>query len=312
MIEFAPPEQLAEELDGYVDLGARWIRFDAKWGVVEPEPGRRNWEPYDRLVAAANERRLRVLMVVGYPPDWAQPERHASRVDPAAYARFAAELVARYAPRGVRHYELWNEPNLSNFWLPAPDPPAYAKLVKAAYPAMKAEEEDTTILIGALAPVGNPRGEPPDCPGGATKVNPIPFLQELLREGVGGSFDALSYHPYTGGALPGEEHPCNAWHQLEGTSPSLRSVLDEAGERDKEIWVTEFGGAVDEVGEEHQAALVEAALRLWPTYSWAGAFMVYTYRDRSTDHRYDLAPPDGRRPAWDAFRAGASAERDGG
>jgi polysaccharide biosynthesis protein PslG len=308
VIEFAPPDGLAKELDGYVELGAGWIRFDAKWGVVEPEPGQRNWAPYDRLVDESNARGIRVLMVVGYPPDWAQPERHASRVDPAAYARFAADLVERYAPRGVRHYELWNEPNLSNFWLPAPDPPAYAELVKTAYPAMKAEEEDTTILIGALAPVGG--REPPECAGGATKVNPIPFLQELLRHGVRGSFDALSYHAYTDRALPGEEHPCNAWHQLEGTEPSLRSVLEDAGEGDKEIWVTEFGGAVDEVGEAHQAKLVEAALRLWPTYPWAGALLVYTYRDRSTDHRYDLAPPDGRRrPAWEAFRAGVAAPR---
>lgn len=303
MIEFASPDELARELDAYVELGARWLRFDAKWGVVEPKRGQRRWEAYDRVVAQAQARGIRVLMVVGYPADWAQPGRRASSVDPAAYAAYAAELVARYAPLGVLHYELWNEPNTGSFWRPAPDPAAYARLVRAAYPAMKAVDAEVTVLAGAMAPVSG--REPPDCRGGGTKIGPIAFLRELLRQGIGGSFDALSYHPYTGGALPGEEHPCNAWHQIAGTEPSLRSVLEEAGHGDKAIWVTEFGGAVDQVGEAHQADLVREALRLWPTYPWAGPLMVYTYRDRSSGHRYDLVRPDGtKRPAWEAFRAG--------
>ena len=308
VIEFASPDELERELDAYVELGAQWVRFDAKWGVVEPEPGKREWETYDRVVAEASDRGIRVLMVVGYPPDWAQPGREASRVDPSEYARYAAELVERYAARGVFHYELWNEPNMSNFWRPEPDPRAYAELVRAAYPAMKNVSSEITILAGAIAPVGG--REPPECKGGATKINPIPFLQELYRHGIGDSFDALSYHPYTGGALPGEEHPCNAWHQIAGTDPSLRSVLEDEGDGHKKIWVTEFGAAVDEVGEEHQANVLRAAFRLWPTYPWAGPFMVYTYRDRSTEHRYDLVRADGtKRPAWEAFRAGA-ADRD--
>jgi len=166
------------------------------------------------------------------------------------------------------HYELWNEPNSSNFWPPAPDPPAYAALVRAAYPAMKAADSDVTILAGAMAPVSG--SEPPDCPGGATKLNPVPFLQALYREGIAGSSDALSYHPYTGGWLPGEEQPCNAWHQMAGSDSSLRSVLEAAGDGDKEIWVAEFGGVVEEVGEAHHAKLVETALRLWPTLPWSG------------------------------------------
>lgn len=94
---------------------------------------------------------------------------------------------------------------------------------------------------------------------------------------------------------------------MAGSDSSLRSVLEAAGDGDKEIWVTELGGVVEEVGEAHHAKLVETALRLWPTLPWAGVLMVYTYRDSSSDHRYDLVRPDGtKRPAWDAFREGAS------
>ncbi len=33
--------------------------------------------------------------------------------------------VKRYAPKGVKVWGVWNEPNLTNFWSPKPDPAAY-------------------------------------------------------------------------------------------------------------------------------------------------------------------------------------------
>jgi hypothetical protein len=308
VIEFASDADVARELDGYVDLGVGWIRADLKWEVVEGEPGRHDWRPYDRLARAALRRGLRVLFVVGYPPDWAMPDGGASSIDPAAYARFAVAGVRRFAPLGVRHYELWNEPNSSAFWEPRPDPAAYAALVRTAYPAMKDIDASVVVVAGALAPVGGT--EPPECAGGAPKIGPVPFLEGMYRQGAGGSFDAVSYHPYTGAALPGDEGPCHAWFQLDRTAPSLRSVMEANGDGAKEIWATEFGAIVDEVGEERQAELVRAAVARWPRYPWAGPLFVYAYHDSSTDHRYDLVRPDWTpRPAWHAYRDAVAAAR---
>jgi len=39
LIEFSEPGELARELDAYVELGAGWIRFDAKWSAVETKRG---------------------------------------------------------------------------------------------------------------------------------------------------------------------------------------------------------------------------------------------------------------------------------
>lgn len=47
-------------------------------------------------------------------------------------------LAARYEPLGVEAFEIWNEPDTSRSWKPAPDPAAYAALLRAAYPAVKA------------------------------------------------------------------------------------------------------------------------------------------------------------------------------
>ncbi|HEX2111464.1 MAG TPA: cellulase family glycosylhydrolase [Gaiellaceae bacterium] len=305
-LEFSSSADLERELDGYRELGVSWIRFDLKWEIVEAEEGVYDWSRYDRIVDEAQARDLRILAVLAYAPGWARPNESDSEIDPDAYAAFAAAAVRRYAPRGVRHYEVWNEPNHPGFWNPEPDPAAYARLVRASYEAMKAADSDVTVLAGSLAPTGG-YAEPPECAGGASRVNPIPFLEAMYAEGVQGSFDALSYHPYTGGGRPGDDHPCNGWHQMEGTSPSLRSAMEEAGDAEKEIWATEFGAKVDEVGEEGQAERIAAGLRLWPRYPWAGPLMVYAYRDPENDP-FNLVRLDwSRRPAWHAYREAVRA-----
>jgi len=258
------------------------------------------WDKYDRVVAEARERGLRPLAIVGYPPSWAAPDENASAVDPDRYAAYAAEAARHFAPLGLEHFELWNEPNLSSFWKPQPDPKAYAALVRAAYPAIKAAAPGATVLAGSMAPAGG--REPPDCGTRPSWIAPIPFLEELYALGVGGSFDALSFHPYTFPRDPGEELPCSGWHQMDGTEPSLRSVMEANGDGDKQIWATEYGARVDEVGEERQAELVAAAARLWPDEPWAGPLFVYSLRDRQNEP-WNLVREDwSRRPAWDAFR----------
>jgi len=299
-IEFASPAELERELDGYTELGARWLRFDLKWETVEAERGVYDWSRYDRVVAEARERGLRLLAMVAYAPAWARPNENDSEIDPDAYAAFAAAAVRRYAPRGVMHYELWNEPNVHGFWQPEPNAAAYARLVEAAYREMKTAEPEITVLAGSLAPTGGYVG--PDCAGGASRVNPIPFLEAMYAAGVQGSFDALSYHPYTGGGRPGEAHRCNGWHQIDGTDPSVRSVMEAAGDGDKKIWATEFGARADDVGEAGQAERIAAAVRLWARYPWAGPLMVYAYRDPGNDP-FNLVRMDwSRRPAWHAYR----------
>lgn len=235
--------------------------------------------------------------MLAYAPDWA---RRGGEIDATAYARFAAAAVRRYAPRGVLHYELWNEPNIAGFWRngPRPDPANYTRLVRAAYPAMKAEEPDAVVLAGALAPGGSARSA---CSSGALKIAPVRFLEAMYEEGAAGSFDAVSFHPYT--PEPASAHPCNPWFQIAGGDSSLRSVMEANGDGEKAIWLTEFGARADLVGEERQAEIIRTAIELWHEDALAGPLFVYTYRDPEND-TFNLVRDDwSRRPAWDAFQA---------
>jgi hypothetical protein len=145
---------LHADLDAVAASGAGWLRLDVDWPTVEPEAGRRDWSAVDRVVDAARDRDLRVLGLLAYTPEWARPPgttTHAPPLDPAAFAEFAGAAAARYRDT-VDAWEVWNEPNLPDFWEPRPDPAAYAALLAPTAAAVRAADPGTTVLTGGLAP----------------------------------------------------------------------------------------------------------------------------------------------------------------
>jgi polysaccharide biosynthesis protein PslG len=296
-LQWLPPDELARELDGYVELGAQWLRFDFNWSGMEPEPGVYSWWRHDSVVETASARGLSVLGLIAYTPAWARPfgttNKHPPS-DPNDFARFVGETVRHYAPLGVRHWELWNEPNLSNFWQPCPDVEAYASMLRLAYAAVKEADPEAVVVSAGLSPAVD----------NGCNVAPRTFLAGLYANGAQGSFDVLGHHPYSFPAYPGEEHGWSAWHQMVGAFPSLRSLMDENGDGDKQIWATEWGARIGAVDEDTQAGMLSAAYALFGSYSWAGPLFVYTYRDTESFGlvRGDRSP----RPAWYAYQEAAA------
>lgn len=304
--------ELAAELDGMVASGARLLRIDVDWWLVQETPTAWNWGPIDRIVDAARARGLAVLGMIGYTPPWARPpgttDKHPPS-KPAEYASFARSAVRRYAPRGVRHWEIWNEPNISGFWKPSPNAARYTALVKAAYPRIKAADPGATVLAGATSPA----------PNDGTQIDEVTFMQQVYAAGAAGSFDAWSHHPYTHPAPPGNVHPDCAWYQIYGSKPNMREVMAAQGDGAKKIWGTEYGpptsGTPGSVSEATQAAWVTEAYRLWNSYDWAGPLFWYADRDQLPTgasgeawNYYGLLREDfSPKPAWNAYRLAATA-----
>jgi hypothetical protein len=233
--------------------------------------------------------------------------------------------VNRYKPGGTRGnnvtaYEVWNEPNIPNFWASGPSVVQYARLLTAGYNAIKAAYSSATVITGGTSPAPT-SGTAPN-----NTISPIDFLNGLYANGAGAKFDAVGHHPYCSPAYPGETQPWSAWYQMYGTSPSLRSVLAANGHSSKKIWATEYGcftnGPAGDVGsvqtEAAQAGHLAAAMRKWGSYTWAGPMFVYEFRDTNTAD----GGPDGndastrenhfghayrtdrtKKPAFDAFVA---------
>lgn len=296
--------ELRRDFNLMASTGARWVRFDFDWSGAEPEPGRYDWRRIDRLVLAARSRRLRVLATVAYTPAWARPEGTTDKApptDPAAYDRFAAAAARRYTPLGVRHWELWNEPNVSAFWAPEPDPVAYAALLRAGSRAIRRVDPGATIVTAGLAPAV-------DRADRAT-LSPRTFLAGLYGAGAGAAFDAVGMHPYTYPDPPLTPHPDNSFFTL----PDTYRVMVDHGDGAKLLWGTEYGAPTGtserSVTGAEQADRLRQGYDQWRRWTFTGPLFWYTHRDRGTDaadpeDNFGLVTHDGRaKPALAALRA---------
>jgi hypothetical protein len=109
-------------MDATKAAGLGWVRVDFNWLDAEPTvQGTYDWTRFDAIVAAADARGLKVLAVLGYTPVWAsqgdtKTDGSTNDIPKAGtYAPFVTAAVNRYKAK-VTHYEIWNEPNLEQFF----------------------------------------------------------------------------------------------------------------------------------------------------------------------------------------------------
>lgn len=303
---------LRRDLDGMAAAGGCWVRADFDWSRIERERGRYDWSSTDRIVREVDARGMQVLGLLAYTPAWARPPGTADKhppLDPAAYARFAAAAVERYADR-VRAWEVWNEPNITKFWQD-PDPAAYAALLVEAATAMRRVDRDVHVVAAGLSPaVDDPE---------TGSIAPTTFLRELLERGAGDHVDAVAMHPYSFPTPPTGDARGN---NFAAVTPALRRVLVEQGRGDLLVWGTEFGVPTGTdpraVDVDAQAAHLRAAYRQWERWDWTGPLLWYSWRDRGPDtgdveDSFGLVEEDGTpKPAaldYDEFAPTADRER---
>lgn len=265
------------ELDAVTKTGASWLRVLIDWHLVEPMPGAFNWGYVDHWVNGARQRGLKVLGLIAYTPDWARepgspfsaPPEHAS-----IYAAFAAKVVQRYADR-ITNWELWNEPNVPLFFGDVPDRAArYTELLKAAYPAIKAVQPNSTVLTAGLS-----RAWAPD--------DPPAFVTALYQFGAKGFFDAMAMHPYVyPNGLAIDDH--NGWSDVE----RVHQLMVNNGDGAKKIWMTELGAptcapSAGGVGEEEQAHQITDVLWKAAESGFSGPAFIYSIRDINSDDQDD-------------------------
>jgi len=302
---------LERELDAIEATGATYLRIDVYWAEIERQRGVFEWAMTDQIVDGARSRGLEVLGVLDYSPTWARPRGtndHHPPTNPADYADFARAAVERYAPRGVHEWEIWNEPNVAQFWTPRPDPSAYAALLSAAYPAIKAADPGATVVTGGLSPARD------DSDGSA--IAPVTFLEGVYAAGGGGEFDAVGHHPSNYPYMPLKREPDDYnRNAFGGVTPVLYQTMQAHGDGAKKIWGTEMGAPTPYNGMtvDYLAAYIREAYSAWGSWSFSGPLIWYAYRDAGTnpsdieDH-FGVTYAD-LRPKEPALRAITSALR---
>ena len=271
----------AADLAAMKAAGITAVRLDASWNWVQPGgPNSHRWAWLDHVIASSRAAGMSVDLIAEGCPQWAAVRGAraptAQPASPAAFARYAAALAARYAPRGVHTFEIGNEPNNVKFWQPAPNPAAYTADLIAAYNAIKKVAPSAVVLSGGLSPATN----------NGTNISPITFLQAMYAHGAKNHFDGVSFHPYSFPAMPNTYKYWSAWSQMSQTNPSIRSVMTANGDGSKKIYITEIGaptGGPRRVSETAQATVLTQAIYAAKRISWIGAMYMYTWRDLGTN-----------------------------
>jgi hypothetical protein len=272
----------AAQLAAMKAIGVTEIRMDANWDWVQY--GGQNtfdWSQLDQAVASVRAAGMSVDLIVDGCPPWAAVSGTSGDDSPqpassARYAQWAADVAARYAPKGVSAFEIWNEQNSVAFWQPAPNPAAYTADLIAADKAIKKVDPSALVLSGGLAPETNDGSD----------INAITFLQRMYAYGAQGHFDGVGYHPYSYPVLPNTYDSWSGWSQMGQTSPSIRSVMGANGDSGKRIYITEVGapsGGPWGVGQTSQAAEFTQAIGAAKATSWIGGIYLYSWQDEGTD-----------------------------
>ena len=290
------------------DSGIRMARADAFWEAAEPNPpgpdGEHDYDftYLDFIAIALANNELRWQPILDYSALWASSvpgDDHAPPNDPDDYAGYAAAFAKRYGRGGtlwdqydpkaeppVTTYEIWNEPNLGQFWKPAPDAARYMELYVRARAAIKEVDPQAVVLVGGLVP-----GTGFERDLYATR----PDAAELI--------DGIAFHPYAATA-----------DGVVREVRSLRRTLEDVGDPDVPIHLTELGWvtnpphAFHRATEEQRAANLEAAVR---TLAWSdcGVATVIPYTWTTPEQNpddiedwYGIYRPDGgHTPASEAY-----------
>ncbi|MEW6581154.1 MAG: cellulase family glycosylhydrolase [Actinomycetota bacterium] len=328
-----PDSDIESRLDMIAATGAKVTRVDLFWRDVAPaqpadaadpaDPAYR-FDRADAIMRGLAQRGITPIVAVFNTPEWAAGGLDPDVVtaynslppkDPGAYGDFMEAVSTRYSgsfedasgrrlPR-VRHWEIWNEPNLSLYLTPQIGPDGsyasartYAELVRAAYPAVKrGGGAGTTVIVGA----GGPRGRT-----GKAAVGAFDWLAALRTANV--PLDAYSQHIYPAAAPTVDTDAKPSWssvdeilHELDTWKTGLPLFITEAGYTTKD---TPFRSS--HVTEEQQAEYLGDIFRLPQLQDPRVRAVVWFNLQDNANWPAGLLREDGsEKPSYDVFRKAA-------
>jgi hypothetical protein len=298
------------------DAGADSLVVTVDWRAAEPQRGVFRWRAFDEIYDASLARGIRPVFSVLYAPPWSWADGLTCEPDPR-YCRYPPspehdddwrDFVRRVADRypELAAIQIWNEPNIPQFWQGGIDPERYTEMLKLAYAATKSENAELPVLGAALANWWGDDGER----GMADRR----FLRRMYYAGAKGHMDGIAVHPY-----PAD---IDLW-QFFKTLTDLRTVRDAAGDSDTKLWATETGASTTDpanhnfvFNERDQAAVLVRVYGLLRSMPDVGGTFVHTliepeyWPETDKEHGFGMAhdgPDLVPKPAYCALAAANEA-----
>ena len=205
------------------------------WADLEPVKGGWQWGRLDNIVKNTGSANVDILLPLQATPTWAASNPRSigayglgANTTPAEWAdweHYVAAVVRRYKGR-ISIYEVWNEPNLKQFFSGTPQ--EMAELTKRASEVIHREDPSAKVVCSSI-----------------TGDYGITWLKQYLDLGAGKYCDVIGYHFYTNHQSPEKMLPIIR---------SVQKVMNEAGLRDKPLWNTESGWLISHGGPVDYAA----------------------------------------------------------
>ena len=184
-------DEYAPYLDLQKRIGMKRLRIPVSTEQVGRSDGTINTRDLDSFIDPLNQRGIQGYLLMAYFPSWMGSNTIDQRID--WFASYVGKVVAYCKNKGVRHYEIWNEPNLGHFW--GWGAQKYLELLRKCNQAAKAADPNCVIISGGM----------PGLPGAFSGD----IGNALITGAYKNDYDILAghYYRYTGGYSP--EHPVN-------------------------------------------------------------------------------------------------------
>ncbi len=205
-------EIAAQQFARMNEAGIGWARTDFDWTSVQRSKGGEfDFARFDRTVQLAVDAKITILPILDYDTPWARPV--IDHLDD--WRSYVRAIVTRYKDR-LRFWEVWNEPDLKQFWRQDPNPAEYTVLLKATYEEIKRIDPELKVLLGGLSGI------------------PFEFIEGIYKAGGKDCFDIMNVHPYRYPAAP-------EVHSLVDDLDKLRDLMSRYQDSAKPVWITEIG-----------------------------------------------------------------------
>lgn len=260
----ADPSVQRRILDQQRKSGVRLIRQTFDWARLEPVPGFFDFSVTDGFMLEAARAGIEVMPILFGAPDWgtSRPPGVTTRgtyppKDRFVFAAYAQAVAQRYGRGGtlwaqhpevparpIINYQVWNEPNLSIYWLPKISPLGYTRLLKQTAVAIRGVDRKARIVLA---------GMPTDSHLGAKLPT---YLDRLYTAHARGTFDVVAINAYA----PSSK-------KMIGMLRDVRKVMDKRRDPNAGMWVTEFGwgvggpAGITRTSVSKQASLVSGAIK---------------------------------------------------
>lgn len=200
-------------------MGAGISRSEHLWASTELSKGVMTLQPFAQMPGRLKAGGVETLMILDYGNPLYSTGGRTNEIPTEGefLEKFVdyCKFIANNYKGVIKYYEIWNEPNNSQFNETGVTPEGYAKMLKRVYTELKKIDPEITVV------------------GCATVHVPYDWLKRVFDAGGYDYLDAVSIHPYDRSAGFRKDY-------MRDNVKKIRELELEYGEQ-KEIWYTEVG-----------------------------------------------------------------------